>query len=182
MSRSVTETLISPPHRSRRLWATVLTAATSLLLGAALVVPAQAVPPDDPADAGRLVVLPRLVARATMPADELAPRPRSRRFGRRRSADARTSSSDGQIIPGFSAAVANGDGTFWAMPDNDVDTQASSSDILLRIYLIRPRWERAGGGTGGVQILRYLTLADPYRQIPYPIVRENTRARHLTGW
>ena len=81
------------------------------------------------------------------------------------------------VIAGFSAAVANGDGTFWAMPDNDAGTQASSSDVLLRIHLIRPRWERAGGGTGGVQILRHLTLADPYRQIPYPIVREATPGR-----
>ena len=180
MSRSITESLLSAQHRSRRLWLTLLVAATGLALSAALVVPAQADPPEDPvAEADRLVVLPRLVARATMPADNVTPGPRS--GASVTEANGRTGPFDGQVIPGFSAAVANGDGTFWAMPDNGFGTQANSRDFLLRIYLIRPRWERAGGGTGGVQILRYLTLADPYGQIPYPIIREGTKARRLTG-
>ena len=57
----------------------------------------------------------------------------------------------------------------------------SPSDVELRINLIRPRWERAGAGTGAVQILRHLTLADPYEQIPFPIVRADTHARRLTA-
>lgn len=136
-----------------RLLALFLAVVTGPMLATALVVPAQADPTDEPpTDLGRSVVLPRLVARATMPA-----------------------------MPGFSAAVANGDGTFWAMADNDTGSQASPSDVLLRIHLIRPRWERAGGGTGSVQILRHLTLADPYQQIPFPIVRADTDARRLTA-
>ena len=152
MSRSVTSPSASTHRRSRPLIATVLTVAAGLVL-ATLGVPAQADPPDDPvSDAGRSVVLPRLVARATTP-----------------------------DIAGFSAAVANGDGTYWAMPDSDVVSQASPSDVGLRIHLIRPRWERAAGGAGGVQILRHLTLTDPYRQIPFPIAAADTDVRRLTA-
>ena len=152
MSRSVARTSPSTHRRARRLLATFLAVVTGPVLATALVVPAQADPPDEPpAGAGRSVVLPRLVARATM-----------------------------QAAPGLSAAVANGDGTFWAMPD-DAGSQVSPSDVELRINLIRPRWERAGAGTGAVQILRHLTLADPYEQIPFPIVRADTHARRLTA-
>ena len=157
MSRSVAPTSPSTHRRARRLLATFLAVVTGPVLATALVVPAQADPPDGPpADPGRSVVLPRLVARATMP-----------------------------DTPGFSAAVANGGGTFWAITDEDADTGAGSSDVELRIHLIRPRWERAGSGTGGgtgaVQIQRHLTLADPYQQIPFPIAQEGTNARRLTG-
>ena len=153
MSRSAGSTSPTTHPRPRRLLATFLAVVTGPVLAATLVVPARADPPDEPpAEPGRSVVLPRLVGRATMPE-----------------------------IPGFSAAVANGDGTFWAMPDSDVVSQANPNDILLRIYLIRPRWERVDGGTGGVQILRHLTLADPYEQVPFPIVRADTGARRLTA-
>jgi glycerophosphoryl diester phosphodiesterase len=156
MSRSNGPTAPSARSRSRQLLATVLTLASGLVL-ATVAVPAQADPPDDPvADTGRSVVLPRLVARATTP-----------------------------DIAGVAAAVANGDGTFWALPDNDnagdSGSQVSPGDVPLRIHLIRPRWERAGGGTGAVQILRHLTLADPYQQIPFPIVQADTDARRLTA-
>jgi glycerophosphoryl diester phosphodiesterase len=146
----------SARRRPRRLLATVLAVASGLVLATAAA-PVQADPPDDPvADAGRSVVLPRLVARATTP-----------------------------DIAGFAAAVANGDGTYWALPDNDsggdIGSQVGPGDVELRLHLIRPRWERAGGGTGGVQLLRHLTLADPHQQIPFPIVQADTDARRLTA-
>jgi glycerophosphoryl diester phosphodiesterase len=155
-------------------------AAIGVLLAVELVTPADAVPPVEPApDPGRTVVLPRLVARATLPADQLAPGPPSGAAAT--AANGRTGPFDGQVIPGFSAAVANGNGTFWAMPDNGFGTKANSSDFLLRLYLIRPRWERAAGGRDEVDILRSLTLADPYRHLPFPIVQDRTDDRRLTG-
>ena len=52
-----------------RLLALFLAVVTGPMLATALVVPAQADPTDEPpTDLGRSVVLPRLVARATMPA------------------------------------------------------------------------------------------------------------------
>ncbi len=124
------------------------------------------------------VVTPRLVSRATLSADYLAPGPRSGALAT--PANGRTGPFNGQVIPGFSAAVANRDGTFWAMPDNGFGTKANSADFLLRIYLVRPRWERAGGGAGAIQILRYLSLSDPFHKIGFPIVRGSGQ-RLLTG-
>ncbi len=128
--------------------------------------------------AAQQVVAPRVLARATLSADYLAP-------GQQSGADAapangRTGPFDGQVIPGFSSAVANGDGTFWAMPDSGFGTKANSSDFLLRIYLVRPRWDQ-DQGSGSIQIIRYLTLSDPRNMIAFPIVRESTRKRLLTG-
>ena len=70
--------------------------------------------------------------------------------------------------------MANEDGTFRAMPDNGFGTKANSTDFLLRIYLVRPRWDR-GESSGGIQIIRYLTLSDPRNMISFPIVRESSR-------
>ncbi len=122
---------------------------------------------------------PRLLARATLSADYLAPGPRSGAMAT--PANGRTGPFNGQVIPGFSAAVANGDGTFWAMPDNGFGTKANSADFLLRIYLVRPRWERAAGGAGAIQILRYITLVRPAPQDQLPDRRETRRRRLLTG-
>jgi len=127
----------------------------------------------------KAVQTPRLVARATLSADYLAPGPRS--GAKATPANGRTGPFNGQVIPGFSAAVDNGNGTFWAMPDNGFGAKDNSADFRLRIYLVRPRWERANGGPGAIQILRYIELSDPRNKIGFPIVNENTRARRLTG-
>ena len=179
MSRSITESLPSAQHHSRRLCLTLLIATTGLALSAALVVPAQADPPEDPvAAADRSVVLPRLVARATMPADNVAPGPRSGVSVTE--ANGRTGPFDGQVIPGFSAAVANGDGTFWAMPDNGFGTQANSATSCYGSTCPpslgtrrRRHWRR------------YRSCATspwrPVRTDPLPDRRRGPRRRRLTG-
>lgn len=144
----------------------VLLLVTGLALTTAVVVPAHAEPPSDPVrDAARQVVFPRLVARATIPpaaASEPPPTPEA---------------PPTTVIPGFAAVVANRDGTFWALPDLD----PSVPGTLLRIHLIRPTWEGADGGAGDVEILRQVTLADPYREIPFPIARHRSTRRQLTA-
>ena len=132
-----------------------------------------------PTTGTKAVPTPRLVARATLSADYLAPGPRSGALAT--PANGRTGPFNGQVIPGFSAAVDNGNGTFWAMPDNGFGTKANSADFRLRIYLVRPRFERAAGGPGAIQVLRYVELSDPRGKIDFPIVNEDTRARRLTG-
>lgn len=87
----------------------------------------------------------------------------------------------GQVIPGFSAAIDNRDGTFWAQPDNGFGAKGNSADFLLRLYLVEPRWKTASGGSGKVRVLRHITLSDPRREIGFPIVNESTRDRQLTG-
>ena len=47
--------------------------------------------------------------------------------------------------------VDNGDGTFWAMPDNGFGAKGNSADFLLRLYHVTPEWETADGGAGDDQ-------------------------------
>jgi len=141
--------------------------------------PATADPREPQSSPSRQVTTPRLVARATLSADYLAPGPASGSLAT--PANGRTGPFAGQVIPGFSAALANPNGTFWAMPDNGFGTKANSADFLLRLYLVKPQWQRASGGAGRIEIRRYLTLSDPDHRIGFPIVNDNTRARLLTG-
>jgi glycerophosphoryl diester phosphodiesterase len=87
----------------------------------------------------------------------------------------------GQVIPGFSAAIDNRDGTFWAQPDNGFGAKGNSADFLLRLYLVKPDWKTAAGGAGNIQVLRHITLSDPRHKIGFPIVNESTDNRQLTG-
>ncbi len=120
-----------------------------------------------------------LVARATLSADYHAPGPPSGALAT--PANGRTGPFPGQVIPGFSAAVANGDGTFWALPDNGFGSKANSADFRLRIYLVKPNWDRGTRGPGGIDVLRFVSLADPGRKIGFTITRGNTPKRLLTG-
>ena len=101
--------------------------------------------PAAPGSTGRSVV-PTLVARATLSADFIAPGPPSGALAT--PANGRTGPFPGQVIPGFSAMIENGDGTFWAQPDNGFGTQGNSADFLLRLYKVKPAWETADGGAG----------------------------------
>jgi glycerophosphoryl diester phosphodiesterase len=121
----------------------------------------------------------RLLARATLSADFQAPGPPSGALAT--PANGRQGPFPGQVVPGFSAAVDNRDGTFWAQPDNGFGAKGNSADFLLRLYLVKPRWRTAKGGSGAVEVLRHITLSDPGRKIPFPIVNGDTRDRQLTG-
>lgn len=158
--------------RQLSLWSAVLLVSVLALT----LLPSPPVSAEPPTE--QQVVAPRLQARATLSADYVAPGPRSGADAT--PANGRTGPFDGQIIPGFSAAVANADGTFWAMPDNGFGTKANSADFLLRIYLVRPHWGR-DQVSGSIQVIRSITLSDPRHVITFPIVRESTRKRLLTG-
>ncbi len=122
---------------------------------------------------------PTLVARATLSADHLAPGPPSGALAT--PANGRTGPWPGQVIPGFSGMIDNGDGTFWAMPDNGFGAKGNSADFLLRLYHITPDWETADGGAGEIGIGEFISLRDPDRLIPFPIVHGATPERLLTG-
>jgi glycerophosphoryl diester phosphodiesterase len=120
-----------------------------------------------------------LVERATLSADFLAPGPPS--GAQATPANGRAGPFPGQVIPGFSGMVDNGDGTFWAMPDNGFGAKGNSADFLLRLYHITPHWETGGGGAGAIEVGEFISLRDPNRKIPFPIVNEATPERLLTG-
>jgi hypothetical protein len=61
----------------------------------------------------------------------------------------------------------------------DATWPANSRSFLLRVYRVRPRFER--NATGSVEILDAITLRDPDHKIPFAIVRETTPERLLTG-
>lgn len=121
----------------------------------------------------------RLLARATLSADFQAPGPPSGALAT--PANGRQGPFPGQVVPGFSAAIDNRDGTFWAQPDNGFGAKGNSADFLLRLYLVKPQWKTARGGSGAVTVLRHITLSDPRHEIDFPIVNEDTRDRLLTG-
>ena len=161
-----------------------------LLLGLALaastltVTPADAVPSGVAPAASKqpsrgTVVEPTLEARATLSADYLAAGPPSGALAT--PANGRTGPFAGQVIPGFSAMVENKDGTFWAQPDNGFGTKGNSADFLLRLYKVDPHWETADGGSGEIEVERFISLRDPQGKVPFPIVNGDTPERLLTG-
>jgi glycerophosphoryl diester phosphodiesterase len=125
-------------------------------------------------------VEPTLVARATLSADHLEPGPASG-AALTTTVNGRTGPFAGQVIPGFSAMIDNGDGTFWAQPDNGFGSKANSADFLLRNYLVRPAWQTVEGGSGEIETERFISYNDADRVLDFPIVNETTPDRLLTG-
>ena len=172
---------------TRRPVRTAIATVTALALtGLATLIPTQtaAAQPGDRAvgpETRQRVTAPRLVARATLSADYLAEGPPSG-SAVNNPTTGRTGPFDGQVVPGFSAAVANRNGTFWAMPDNGFGSKNNSKDFLLRIYLVKPRWAEASGGPGAIQIQRFISLRDPDHKLSFPILNEGTDDRLLTGF
>ncbi|MGL5810389.1 MAG: esterase-like activity of phytase family protein [Nocardioides sp.] len=120
-----------------------------------------------------------LERRATLSADYQADGPPS--GAEATPANGRTGPFPGQVIPGFSGALDNGDGTFWGLPDNGFGAKDNSTDFLLRIYRVRPRWETARGGPGRIDVLGFVSMRDPDRKIDFPIINDATPERLLTG-
>jgi hypothetical protein len=120
---------------------------------------------------------PRLEARAILPADATftAPWPGAP------NAEPVPGPNATQPVGGFSALLDAGDGRFWAMPDNGFGNKANSRSFILRLYKVNPRWETKWSGNGRVSIQSAITLRDPDYKVPFPIVRENTEERILTG-
>jgi hypothetical protein len=119
---------------------------------------------------------PTLLGRAILPSDAYQPGPASGAFI---TADnGVTPPFPSQPVPGFSAILDAGHGEFWAMPDNGYGAKTNSGDFLLRVYLIRPDFETARGGSGTVEVLRFIQLRDPDGRIPFALFRAD---RILTG-
>jgi hypothetical protein len=119
---------------------------------------------------------PILLARAILPANAYQQGPPSGAFIT--GDNGVTPPFPGQPIPGLSALLDAGDGTFWAMPDNGYGAQNNSGDFLLRLYRVRPDFKTASGGSGTIAVLGFAQLRDPDKKIPFPLFRAD---RVLTG-
>lgn len=164
---------------ARRATAALVAAALTLPVASAAVASSAHGPAHRPSEERGGVVVPTLVARATLSADHLEEGPPSGALVT--PANGRQGPFDGQVIPGFSAMIDNGDGTFWAQPDNGFGAKGNSADFLLRLYRVTPRWETARGGAGEIEIGEHLSLRDPDHHVDFPIVHEDTEERLLTG-
>ncbi len=164
---------------------TPLARSVAATVAATLLLPAAAAAGEDPQDHGSSsrghgsVTRPVLEGRATLSADYLAEGPPSGALAT--PANGRQGPWDGQVIPGFSAMVDNGDGTFWAQPDNGFGAKNNSADFLLRNYLVRPDWNTGDGGTGEIEVERFISYNDRNGVLDFPIVNESTADRLLTG-
>ncbi|MDF2575237.1 MAG: glycerophosphodiester phosphodiesterase [Agromyces sp.] len=169
------------PDRIARARTRILALAAAAATTAVILIPspASAAGNGDPQNPTEKIVEPTLVARATLSADHLEDGPASGALAS--PANGRTGPFPGQVIPGFSAMVDNGDGTFWAQPDNGFGSKGNSADFLLRNYLVRPDWETADGGAGTIEIERFISYNDADGVLDFPIVNESTPDRLLTG-
>lgn len=86
-----------------------------------------------------------------------------------------------QPVQGFSALLANDDGTYLALADNGYGKLENSADFHLRVYTLRIEPRTANGGSGAVAVVGFIELRDPERKIGFPIVQQFSDARVLTG-
>ncbi len=87
-----------------------------------------------------------------------------------------------QPVQGFSAVLANDDGSFLAMSDNGFGRQENSADYNLRVYTLRPDFKTKAGGSGKIIVEGFfMELSDPDHKVPFAITNELTSKRVLTG-
>jgi glycerophosphoryl diester phosphodiesterase len=130
---------------------------------------------------------PRLVGRAVLPVETYAPGPPSG-AGLVPAGQIETVINGihfptaSQPVEGFSAVV---DGRrkdeFLAMSDNGFGGKANSQDFLIRAYYVRADFKTEKGGSGAIEVRDFVQFSDPDGLIGFPIVREDTPERWLTG-
>src|SRR5688572_8240962 len=89
---------------------------------------------------------------------------------------------DRQPVQGFSAVLPGPEkGTYLVMSDNGFGAKANSPDALLRVYAVKPDFN--AGTVSPVNRITgdelqeftsesYITLRDPWRRVPFPIVAD----------
>jgi hypothetical protein len=122
------------------------------------------------------VAEPTLVARAILPSSTMSEGPPSGAFIT--PDNGVTPPFSRQPVQGFSALLDAGDGVFLTLADNGYGAKGNSADFFLRLYRIRPRFRTAGGGSGTIDVLGFVSFSDPDRKIPFPLTRDD---RLLTG-
>jgi len=119
-----------------------------------------------------------LVAFAELPADTFRPGPTSGQFiepinGRE------PPFLQQQPVQGFSALLRGENDTFLVLSDNGFGRRDNSSDYILNIFVVRPDFYTASGGSGVIHVSKVTELSDPSGFLPYASTRESDRL--LTG-
>ena len=128
----------------------------------------------------------RLVGRAVLPVETYAPGPPS---GAGLVPAGRPDGDQRHPLPDAVAAgrrvlrLVEGrrPGEYLAMPDNGFGGKANSGDFLIRAYYITPDFKTARGGIRRGRRRRLHPVRRPRHVIGFPIVREGTPERWLTG-
>ena len=160
---------------------TWVTRALALLCAAAVATTAASAAHAEGRDQDRRDNKVTLIARAVLPAASFAEGPPSGNYLGGTEFNGETAPFDSQPIQGVSAALKNGNGTYWLMSDNGYGALENSADYNLRVYKVRPDFEWANRGDGTIDVLRFVEFADPDGHIPWAIVNHFTDHRTLTG-
>lgn len=140
----------------------------ALALTSTLVLASACSPATDPARN-------RLVGFAFLPPHTFRPGPTSGRFLEPTgdlAGDHAPPYEGEQPVQGFSAMLEVDGGNFLVLSDNGYGTKANSPDYVLRFYRIQPELRTASGGAGSIAISSFVSLSDPFRRIPFPIVAD----------
>lgn len=124
-----------------------------------------------------------LLARAVLPGATFSVGPTSGQFATGANGVA-TPFINRQPVQGFSAVLRGPfKGTYLVMSDNGFGAKANSADALLRVYAVKPDFEhgtvvpinrRSGEELQEFTAASFLTLSDPWRRVPFPIVADGT--------
>jgi hypothetical protein len=130
----------------------------------------------------RAAVEATLIGRAVLPAGTFADGPTSgTRLGNGPIHGVRVPFINKQPVQGFSAVLANHDGSFLVMSDNGFGGLTNSPDYHLRVYTIRPDFKTEQQGSGKIVVDGFIELTDPNHQISFAIINQFTSKRVLTG-
>jgi hypothetical protein len=122
-----------------------------------------------------------LLERAVLPSDTFSTGPTSGQFATGGNGVA-TPFIARQPVQGFSAVLPGPfEGTYMVMSDNGFGAKANSPDALLRVYTLRPDFEAgtvapidrsSGDQLASFTSESFITLRDPWRKVPFPIVAD----------
>ncbi len=85
---------------------------------------------------------------------------------------------DKQPVQGVSAVLRGRNGELLVMSDNGFGSMENSADYNLRVYSLKPNFNRSGGS---MEVKGYFELHDPDRKIPFAIANHFSGKRTLTG-
>ena len=107
----------------------------------------------------------RLLGRAVLPARTFAPGPPSGTLLGSAPINGVRVPFAHQPVQGIAAALPARHGRYWVMMDNGYGALENSADFNLRVYLIKPHYKTASGGSGRVSVLRFIQLHDPDKKL-----------------